>query len=313
MNQQKNIVIGAGPLGLWVAQTLLDKGRQVTLINRSGKIGEPSAIPMDVIACDATDPDAVYQVCQGADVVFHCAMPPYTAWPEAFPPLTKGILGGVSRTGAKLIYGDNLYMYGDVGGRPITEALPYAATGRKGQVRAQMAQMLLDAHRRGEVQVAIGRGSDFFGPGVTNSILGEMFFRAAFAGKTANLLGDIDTPHTYTYIKDFAKALVTLSEHEEALGQAWHAPNAPTITTRQMVDLFARELGRPIKVRSAGKTLIAILGLFNPLMREIKEMMYEWEQPYVVDHSSYENAFGAEVTPHAVAVKETVAWYRQRL
>jgi len=313
MNQQKNIVIGTGPLGLWTAQALLDKGRQVTLVNRSGKISAPLSEPVEVVACDATDADAVYQVCKDADVVFHCAMPPYTAWPEEFPPLTKGILGGVSRTNARLIYGDNLYMYGDTKGAPITEDLPYAATTRKGKVRAEMAQMLLDAHQRGDVQVAIGRGSDFFGPRVINTIFGEMFFKAAFAGKPANLLGNIDVQHTYTYIKDFAEALVTLGDHEETLGQVWHVPNAPTITTRQMVDLFADALGQPIKVRASGKTTISILGLFNPFVKEVKEMMYEWDQPYVVEHSKFETAFGSSATPHKVAAEETIAWYRRHL
>ena len=313
MSQQKAIVFGTGPLGLWVAQTLLDRGDQVTLVNRSGKIAESSlSAPVDVVACDATDADAVYQTCQGADVAFHCAMPPYTAWPEQFPPLTKGILGGVSRAGAKLIYGDNLYMYGDAGGAALTEDLPYAATTRKGKVRAEMAQMLLDAHQRGEVRVAIGRGSDFFGPRVRNAIFGEMFFEAALAGKTANLLGDIDTPHTHTYIRDFAEALVTLSEREEALGQVWHVPNAPTITTRQMVDAFAQALGQPIKVRPAGKITISILGLFNPVIKEVREMMYEWDHPYIVDHRKFESAFGASTTSHADAAEETVAWFRQQ-
>ena len=287
MSQQKAIVFGTGPLGLWVAQTLLDRGDQVTLVNRSGKIAESSLpAPVDVVACDATDADAVYQTCQGADVAFHCAMPPYTAWPEQFPPLTKGILGGVSRAGAKLIYGDNLYMYGDAGVAPLTEDLPYAATTRKGKVRAEMAQMLLDAHQRREVRVAIGRGSDFFGPRVRNAIFGEMFF--------------------------FAEALVTLSEREEALGQVWHVPNAPTITTRQMVDAFAQALGQPIKVRPAGKITISILGLFNPVIKEVKEMMYEWDHPYIVDHRKFESAFGASTTSHADAAEETVAWFRQQ-
>jgi nucleoside-diphosphate-sugar epimerase len=312
MNPRKAIVFGTGPLGLWVAQTLLDRGDQVMLVNRRGRIRGSLSAPVHVIACDATDAEAVYRACQGAEVAFHCAMPPYTAWPEEFPTLTQGILGGVSRAGARLIFGDNLYMYGDTGGATITEDQPYAATGRKGKVRAEMAQMLLDAHQRGDVQIAIGRGSDFFGPRVRNAIFGEMFFQAAFAGKPANLLGNIDMPHTYTYIRDFAAALVTLSERDEALGRAWHVPNAPTITTRQMVDLFARELGRPIKVRTAGKTLITLLGLFNPFAKEIKEMMYEWEQPYIVDHSRFEAVFGTNATPHARAAKETAAWYRQQ-
>ena len=102
--------------------------------------------------------------------------------------MTKGILEGVSRTGAKLIYGDNLYMYGNTKDKPISENLPYNATGHKGKVRAQTAEVLLDAHKRGEIKVVIGRGSDFYGPLVLNSTLGEMFFKSALSGKPANLL-----------------------------------------------------------------------------------------------------------------------------
>ena len=152
----------------------------------------------------------------GADAVFHCAQPEYHEWPEKFPPITSGILEGVSRSEAKLIFGDNLYMYGSTGGAPIREDLPYASTGRKGSTRAKMAQQLLDAHKAGKVKVAIGRGSDFFGPRVIGSAVGDVVFDAAVKGKTINVLGKIDLPHTYTYIKDFGRGLVTLSEHDAA-------------------------------------------------------------------------------------------------
>ncbi len=313
MSNKKAIVFGTGPLGLWVAQTLEEKGKKVTLVNRKGTIAQELSNHIEIVSGDATNSTTVFQICKGADVVFHCAMPPYTEWPDKFPPLTKGILEGVSRVGAKLIYGDNLYMYGDTEGRPITESLPNKATGPKGKVRAEMAEMLLNAHKKGVVQVVIGRGSDFYGPRVVNSVLGEMFFRAVLSGKPANLLGDIDLPHTYTYIKDFAKALVTLSENDHAFGQVWHVPSASTITTRQFVELVEKEIGQPIHVRTAGKLMVTLLGLFSPMLKEMKEMMYQWKQPYVVEHSKFEEIFGANTTPHEVAIKETVEWYRQRI
>jgi nucleoside-diphosphate-sugar epimerase len=294
-------------------QTLAEKGAQVTLVNRKGKTEQKLPELVEIVAGDATDSSIVHQICKEADAVFHCAMPSYTEWPAKFPPLTKGILEGVSRAGAKLIYGDNLYMYGDTEGRPISENLPYAATGHKGKVRAEMAEMLLNAHKKEEVQVVIGRGSDFYGPQVVNSAFGEMFFKAALSGKPANLLGNIDLPHTYTYIKDFSKALVKLSENDKALGQIWHIPNATTMTTRQLVELVEKEIGQSIKIRAAGRLMVTLLGLFNPMIKEVKEMMYEWEHPYIVDHSKFEQTLGADVTPHEVAIKETVAWYRQRI
>lgn len=122
---------------------------------------------------------------------------------------------------------------------------------------------------------------------------------------------DIDLPHTLTYIRDFARALVTLGEHEEAYGRAWHVPSAETITPRQFVSLIEEEIGQPVPTRSAGKNMIRLIGLFNPNVHEIVEIMYEFEEPFVVDHSRYVAAFSNGVTPHKQAIKETVAWYRE--
>ncbi len=313
MPREKNMVFGTGPLGRWVVRALAEKGRPATLVNRSGRVDGTLPEGVDVTAADASDAGAVYRVCKDARAVFHCAMPPYTQWPEKFPALTRGILEGVARSGARLIYGDNLYAYGDTGGKPMTENLPSAATDRKGRVRAEMAALLLDAHRAGKVDVAIGRGSDFYGPLVVNAALGKMFFAAALAGKAANLLGDIDQPHTYTYIRDFGRALVTLSENDQALGEVWHVPSAPTVTTREMVQRVEAELERPVRVRPAGRLMLGLLGLFNPMVREMKAMLYQWEQPYVMDHTRFAQAFGADPTPHETAVRETLDWYRRRL
>lgn len=304
------IILGAGQLGLAVMDELVAQGHSVTLVNRSGYVNETLPTGVSLIKGDVTNPDAVAQICRQAQVVFHCAQAPYNQWPEKFPPLMHGIVNGVARTQARLIFGDNLYMYGPTAGQPIHEDLPYAAATRKGRVRAEMARLLLEAHKAGKVRVAIGRASDFYGPRVTSSALGDRFFEAALAGKPVDLAGNIDLPHTYTYIKDFARALVTLSQHEEALGRAWHVPSAQTLTTRQILHLLEEEIGRPIKPRVAGKFIISVLGLFNPMLREIQEMMYEFDEPYIVEHRQFEQAFGAQPTPHAQALRETAAWYR---
>jgi nucleoside-diphosphate-sugar epimerase len=292
---------------------LAARERPVTLVNRSGQVDELLPDGVQIVQGDATDPDQVAAICADAKTVFHCAQPGYANWPKQFPPITRGILDGLSRTQARLIVGENLYAYGPVSG-PIREDLPYAATTRKGKVRAEMAHMLLDAHQAGKVRVAIGRASDFYGPRVLSSAnVGDLLFEAALAGKTANLIGDLDQLHTYTYIKDFGRALVTLSDHDEALGQAWHVPSAETITTRQFVELVEAAVGRPVKVRTAGRLMLSIISLFMPEAGEMKEMLYEFEEPFAVDHSKFEGAFGADVTPHREAIQETLAWYRQYL
>lgn len=313
LNCENNVVLGTGPVGLAVMDELVARGRQVILVNRSGRVDETLPTGVQIVAGDVTDPDFVAQIASGADVVFHCAQPGYANWPALFPPINNGILEGVARTHARLVVTDNLYMYGPTNGAPLREDLPYAATGPKGRTRAEMATQFLDAHHNGRIQVTIGRASDFYGPRVLGSAVGEVIFEPALQGKTANALGNPDLPHTYTYIKDFARALVTLSEYAEAFGQAWHVPSAPAISTRAFVDLVAAEVGQPVKLRTAGKLTLTVLGVFVPEMREFKEMLYEFDEPFVVDHGRYRQQFGNGVTPHAIAIGETVAWYRQHL
>lgn len=223
------------------------------------------------------------------------------------------LIVGAAAVGARLVYVDNLYMFGQ-GQSPLKEANPEQPTSRKGGLRRQLANTLLEAHRSGQVQAAIGRGSDFYGPGATNSLLGDRVFPAAVAGKAAQVVGDIDAPHTYTYIEDFAKGIVTLGEREEALGRAWHIPNAETLTTRQLLALIYEETGRPLKFQVASRSLITLLGLFNPEVREVKEMLYQFESPFVVDHSDYARTFGDFTpTPHREAIRATLAWFRAQL
>ncbi|NOK57742.1 MAG: hypothetical protein GFH27_549287n46 [Chloroflexi bacterium AL-W] len=311
MNMQSHyVILGAGQLGLAVMDELVARGASLKLINRSGKVNEALPEKVRLVAADITQPDQVADVCVDADTVFFCAQPPYNQWPELFPPLVKSVIEGIAQAGVKLVFASNLYMYGSTEGQVLHESLPYAAQTRKGQTRANVDRRLLEAHKQGQIQVTIGRAADFYGPRVTNSAVGEMLFKAALNGKTANLFGDIDLPHTYTYIRDFAQALVTLSEHEEAYGRAWHVPSAPTITTRQFVQLLEAEVQQPVRVRTAGKLMMQMVGLFNPMARESVEMLYEFAEPFVVDHSRFEAAFGNGVTPHKNAIQETIAWYR---
>jgi nucleoside-diphosphate-sugar epimerase len=178
-------------------------------------------------------------------------------------------------------------------------------------VRAAMSEAALAAHKAGSVRVAIGRGSDFFGPWALDSAFGGRVFYPALAGKAASFGGRLDQPHTATYIADFGCALVTLGERDEALGQALHVPaDRPQITQRQFAELVYRETGHPVKASGVGKTMMALAGLFIPGARESVEMMYEFEKPFVVDSSKFERSFGVKATPIEEAIKTTVAWYR---
>lgn len=279
------------------------------MVNRSGTGDVPTGV--DLVAADVTDPDQSRLACRGATVVYHCMATAYTDWPETLPALMQGAINGAVAAGARLVYGDNLYMYGPVDG-PLTEGLPHAATTRKGQVRAQVAETLMAAHRQGRVKATIGRASDFYGPGVTDSKMGEMVFGRILDGKSARVLGDPDLPHTYTYIDDFGNALVTLGEEDAALGEAWHVPSAETMTTRELVEMIFEVAGESASIRAAPSWVVRAMGWFNPTMREVAEMLYEFEEAFVVDHSKYEAEFGAKVTPHRDGVRRTLEWYRLR-
>jgi len=232
----------------------------------------PAALPdsVDWRGADAIDLDAAADAAKGASVVYQCLNAPYTRWPELFPPLHRGVLAAAERAGALLVTLENVYAYGPTGGRPMTEDLPLAATTSKGRTRAAMTGELLAASAAGGARVAIGRASDFFGAG----------------------------------------ALATLGTDERAVGQVWHLPGPETMTTRALLDLVAAQVGRPVVVRNVPPLVLRAMGLASPLMRGLAEMAYEFEEPFILDTAKFESAFGTAVTPLAIAVADTVAWYR---
>jgi nucleoside-diphosphate-sugar epimerase len=303
----ENVIFGTGPLGLAVARQLVATGKQVRLVNRSGKATAPQGA--EVVAADATDVAASRNVCKGATVVYHCATGAYGRWAEFLPPLMNGIIEGASAAGAKLIYGDNLYAYGHVDG-PITEDLPYRPIGPNTRARADVATTLMSADAAGKVRATIGRASDFYGPHARQSTAGDGFFARALAGKGAQVLGDPDSPHTYTFIDDFAAGLVALAEHDEALGEVWHVPSAETVTTRRFIEALFAQLHRPARLQPAPKLVINLLALVVPPMAAVKETAYQRERPWVVDHSKFSHAFGSRPTAHERAISLTLDWFR---
>lgn len=309
-NKELHVIFGTGPLGLAVMRALSKRGHLVRMVNRSGKADVPEKI--NVVSADAYDINSVRRVTEGAVAVYQCAQPPYMDWTEKFPPLQTSILNGTADNGAKLIVAENLYMYGEVKG-PIHEDLPYNAHTKKGKVRAAMARELIDAHNQGRIQVAMARGSDFYGKAVRGSTLGERVFIPMLKGKPAQVMGNVDLPHTYTFIDDFGAAMAILGERDEALGRAWHVPNPPTLTTRQIIELIAQEIGIEAKLSAMGGLMLRIGGLFIPEARESIEMLYQFTQPFVVDDSRFVKEFGNIATPHEDALHSTVRWYRQYL
>jgi nucleoside-diphosphate-sugar epimerase/pimeloyl-ACP methyl ester carboxylesterase len=308
-DREVHVVFGAGQVGRTLATRLAERGLSVRVVSRT----RPETLDdrIEWRAADVTVPGAAAAAAAGAAVIYQCLNAPYTDWEARFPSLQRAVIGAAEQTGALLVSLENLYGYGPTTG-PMTEDLPLAATTVKGRTRALMTQELLDAAQAGRIRFAIGRASDFFGAGVTESSLGERVFANAVSGKPADFIGNPNLPHTYSYVPDIAAGLAILGTDERAIGGTWHLPGPETVSTKALLELVASELGRPVDVRVLPKLAVRALGLFNPTIRELIELTYEFDAPFVLDTTKFESTFGTAGTPLPDAIRATLAWYQQR-
>ncbi|MFM9852891.1 MAG: NAD-dependent epimerase/dehydratase family protein [Sphingomonadaceae bacterium] len=302
----KHVVIGTGPLGRATADALSKMGNQVEMVNRSGSVIEPP-VGVSIVAGDLGNLDSMRPIVKDAASIYFCAQPPYHRWAQEFPALQDAAIALAEEAGAALIVAENLYGYGAVRG-PMTENMPMNPNSRKGAVRATMHESLMAAHRAGRVQVAVARGSDFFGPYVDGSAVGARAFKAIVANKAVEYTGNLDAPHSYTFVEDFGKALAILGTQPASLGEIWHVPNAPTMTSRSFFDLAFKRASGKTKFRKVSVMEMKMLGMFIPPLREMIEMVYEFEKPFVVDDSKFKKAFADIATPSVKALDETIAW-----
>jgi nucleoside-diphosphate-sugar epimerase len=278
----KQVVFGCnGPIGTALMERLVAAGHEVVGVCRSGESEAPAGARIE--AGDVRDPEQAAGLAAGAEVVHGCVGIPYEAWMDLWPGIIEGLLTAAEASGARLVFADNLYAYG-AKNRPLTEEMRLTDYGRKPTLRAKLARTMLEAHRVGRARVALVRASDFYGPRVTNA-----------------------------YAPDFARALETMAGAEdEDYGQAWHVPNAPALTQRQVIALAGELAGRQVKIRSLRRRTVALLALFSPMLRELKEMMHQWELPYRVDHAKWAARFGDDATPLEEGLRATLDWYRSR-
>lgn len=307
----RHVVFGTGAIGLATLDALRTRGERVRMVNRSGSARVPDDV--EVVGGDAGDPAFTTAVSEGAQVVYQTLNPPYHLWEQQFPALQAGVLTAAQTHGARLVSVENVYMYGPPNGRPLTEDRAHDAHTRKGRLRSTMSRDLLAAHEAGRVEVAIGRASDYFGPrGGAQSNVGDRVFPAALAGRTATVMGTPDQPHTYTFIPDIGEGLAVLGEHPDATGRPWHLPNDPvTHTTRELVDLAFRLAGRSrTRLRQVHPLLLRGLAVVNPTVRELLEMQYQFDEPFIVDSASFTTRLGMRSTPMETAMEKTLDTYR---
>jgi nucleoside-diphosphate-sugar epimerase len=306
-----HVVLGTGAIGLALVEELVASGRSVRAVNRSGRAGVPAGV--EVCAGDLTDPTFTGAAVADATVIYQCLNPPYHRWAEEFPGLQDAAVGAARAAGARLVSFENTYMYGDTSGEPMTETTPMRAHTRKGKVRAAMAEQLRALHESGDLKVSTARASDYFGPrGTAQSPFGDLVIGAALAGKAARVMGDPDQPHSYTYTVDAARTLAALGSRNDVDGEIFHVPNAPAQTTRQIIDMISEQMGSPIKVSAAPRLVLRALGLFNPTVRELDEMRYEFTQPFIVDSTKAQDRLGIAPTPLPEALQATITWFREQ-
>ena len=306
----RHVVFGTGQIGRLVAEQLVARGHDVTAVNRSGRGRIDGAT---VVGGDATDAEFTVRAAAGAGSVYFCLNAThYDRWPQEFPPMQRAVLAGARAAGARLVVLDNLYAYGPVGGRDLVETMAAQPTSPKAVTRAAMTTELLDAHRAGDLPVAIGRASDYFGPGATRSALGDTVFGTAVTGRTAQVMGRPDAPHSYSYTPDVAAGLVTLGTEPAAPGRIWHLPVAPAWTTRQIVDHVYGLAGQRPKLFAAGPGTLRAIGVVKPMMREYLHTLYQFTDRWVVDDAAFRTAFGDAATSLEAALATTFRWYADR-
>ncbi len=304
-----HVVVGAGAIGANLARRLADQGDRVRVITRSGQ--GPVHPRVECVAADASDVARLSSLAAGAGTIFNCANPPYPKWASAWPGLSRGMIGAAEATGARLVTISNLYGY-------AADSSPMCATDeldpptRKGAIRVATWHDALAAHDAGRIRATEVRASDFIGPGVgANGHTGDRFVPRILAGKSVSVIGRPDVEHSWTYVDDVVTTLLAVSADDRALGRAWHVPTGPPLTFEQLAAEVASAGGvEPVEVKPLNPMLLKLAGLFSPMIRELPEMLYQFERPFVIDATDTIETFGIEPTPLVDQLRATIDSYR---
>lgn len=304
-------ILGTGQLGTALLEALLHRNpeEQLLLVNRKGRTEKILAENIRVLAADVTSEKDMLELAQQSAIIFSCTDMSYPHWKDFYPATARALAHALRNSAAKLVFADNLYSYGNVSGKEMTEQMPHTAKTRKGKIRARVIQTLLYSGEEFNKRVAFVKAADFVGPRIHKGIFGTDFLDRVYRGKPVLLFGDIGLPHSFTSIEDFAEALVNVGSSADAYGQVWQAPNAPALSVDKWVHLFEVITGKKIRKKRVSKFEIRLAGLFNPLIREYHEMAYQFEYPYLVNHDKYAGRFGNHARYPSAIVRETVDAY----
>ncbi|MBC9929346.1 NAD-dependent epimerase/dehydratase family protein [Chitinophaga qingshengii] len=300
-------ILGAGGvIANELAQELVKNGKQVRLVSRSP---QSTAGITDLVAADITDADQTRRAVAGSTVVFLTAGLKYDhkLWETTWPRIMTNVIEACKEAGARLIFFDNVYSYGLVSG-PMTETTPYKPVSKKGKIRAAIATQLMNEVKAGNITASIARAADFYGPGADKTgFLNLLIIDKFRKNSTAMWLGKDNVTHSYTFTPDAGKGLYLLSQDESSWNQVWHLPTTnPAPDGKGYMQLIADQMGVKPRYMKLNGFLIGLTGLFDGTIRELKEMLYQNNYPYIFDSSKFENHFKVKPTSYEEGIRQTL-------
>lgn len=302
----KQVILGAGgAIGNDLAKALRKYTSEIRLAARNPKkINEND----ELLTCDLTNSEMVNDAVKGTKVAYLTVGLPYktTIWEQQWPQIMQNVISACKKHKTRLVFFDNIYMYNPEKLNPMTEETQVLPSSKKGKVRAKIAQMVVDEIEAGNLEALIARSADFYGPKIQNSVLNEMVFNNLKNGRKANWMCSTNYLHSYTYTPDAALATALLGNTDAAYGQVWHLPTAAPLTGKQWIEKIANALETEPKTQVVSKFIVRILGLFNPIMKEFFEMLYQYDRDYNFDSSKFEITFKIKPTSIDDGIREIV-------
>jgi len=301
-------ILGAGgPIANSLTKVLSAAGETVRLVSRTQVQTSGSAT---WIGADLKDIAQLKKAVQGSTIIYLCAGLRYDkkVWADEWPAIMQNLIDAAKYTGARVIFFDNVYMYGYVKG-VMTENTLYNPSSRKGEIRTRIAEHLMRESKSGNVNATIARAADFYGAESMNSFFDSMVLAKYAKKQKAMWLGKAATRHSFTYVPDTGKSLYTLAKDQGSGNQVWHLPTAPALTGKDFIELAARVFDTPPRYMQVNKLFLDTIGLFNKLIRETSEMYYQYEFDYIFSSEKFEKAYNILPTSYEDGIRE----FRKRL
>lgn len=303
----QTILGSGGAIGIELAKSLKKYTNKIRLVSRNPqKINHED----EIFSANLLNASDVIKAVEGSSVVYVTVGFPYSLkiWKKNWPDLVSNVINACQEHNCKLVFFDNIYMYDENSLDGMTEEATINPPSEKGKVRSNIAKMIMDEVEAGKLTALIARSADYYGPSIQNtSMLTEIVLNNLSNGKKANWMGSDKFKHSFTYTPDAGKATALLGNTEDAFNQVWHLPTASNpFTGKEWIELIAKEMGVKPKYQMASKFLVRILGLFIPIMKEMVEMIYQYDRDYVFDSSKFEKRFDFTPTPYLDGIKEII-------